>query len=81
MIFEIISSASITYLFVNAEPIIRLKNMVGITMDSNNMLVRGIAKLMSCCLCSGFWIGLIITGDIYMAAIISLTAEIIDKRI
>lgn len=80
-IFNIITYACLTYLFVYAEPIILIRQYLNISTDSDNKYIRFIARLLGCCLCSGFWIGLIITQNIYLAAATAITAETITKKI
>ena len=38
-------------------------------------------KLLYCCMCSGFWIGLIFTLNFPQAVIISILSEVLDKKI
>jgi hypothetical protein len=79
LIFKIIGLASLTVLFVASEPMIKFKHF----------LLKGIKdyqdkwfwRLINCGLCSGFWIGLIFTGDILTAATISVLSEVLYQKI
>jgi hypothetical protein len=78
----LIKIAAITMLFVVSEPMILLKRFIGFK-DENYMLFSKtkafIHRLINCCLCSGFYIGLIITGSLYDAALIAVISELIYK--
>jgi len=78
----IIELACLSFLFVNAEPLILFKRFCGYReeqMHTYSKTKQFIHKLIYCCLCSGFWIGLIFSGSILKAALISVIAEIISK--
>lgn len=80
---EILGLTCITILFVESEPLILLKRYIGFReeeYDTWSNKKRFIFRLITCCLCSGFWIGLI-TLNIYYAAIISVLSELIYKKI
>jgi hypothetical protein len=78
----IIKIAAITMLFVVSEPMILLKRFIGFK-DEDYMkygkVKAFISRLINCCLCSGFWLGLILTGSMYDAALISIISELIYK--
>jgi len=57
-----------SYLFVVNEPIEWVKDKLFIT----GMLRR----LLDCALCSGFWIGFIMYGDVFIASLVSVFAEL-----
>lgn len=80
-ILTIFELSGLTYLIVNAEPIIILKNKLGIDTDSENKYNRFIARLLDCCLCTGFWFGLIVTQNLLIAGGVSVLAEYISKQI
>lgn len=81
-IISCIALACITFLFVNSEPTIILRDSIYKWFygcyDYTSTLHW---KLINCCLCSGFWIGFIYTGDLKQAAIISILSEYIDKKL
>jgi hypothetical protein len=80
---EIIGLACISILFVSSEPLILLKRYIGFKeeeYDNWSEEKRFIFRLITCVLCSGFWIGLL-TFSLYKAAIISILAEYIHKQI
>jgi uncharacterized membrane protein len=69
-------------LFVEAEPMIKLKRMIGFNDEDYfrwKESKKFIYRLINCVTCSTFWIGLIITGNIYLAAITSILGELIYK--
>jgi hypothetical protein len=83
-IFEILSLSCITILFVMAEPMILLKRWFGFKeelYDDMNAFKRVIHKLITCCMCSGFWCGIFFTQSIYIAAIVSILAELIFRQL
>ena len=83
-IIEIIAISCIGVLFVAAEPIILLKRYIGLKeerYDNMSEITRFFHRMLSCALCSGFWIALAITGDLYSAAICSVLAEAVYKHI
>ena len=80
---EIIGLACISILFVSSEPLIILKRYIGFKeeeYDNWGDKKRFIFRMMTCAMCSGFWIGLL-TLSLYKAAIISILAELIYKKI
>jgi hypothetical protein len=70
---EIIAIACIGVLWINSEPTIRLRQLYKRDDWFN--------RLINCCLCSTFWIGLIITQSIYVAAISSVLGELLCKKL
>jgi hypothetical protein len=81
ILIKLIGLACFTYLMVNSEPTNRLKSMVGFdVMDEQGW--RGfISRLLDCCLCLGFYIGLIGTGNLLYASIVAVMAEFINNKI
>jgi hypothetical protein len=80
---EILGLTCLTILFVASEPLIILKRYIGFKeeeYDNWDNKKRFIFRLITCALCSGFWIG-IISLSIYKAAIISVLSELIYKKI
>lgn len=80
---EIFGLVCISILFVASEPLILLKRYIGFKEEEYDTWTnkkRFIFRLITCVLCSGFWIGLI-SGSLYKAAIISVLAELIYKKI
>ncbi len=66
-----------------AEPIQFIKRTLSIDnlSDPKTILGRLSQKFFNCSQCIGFWAGLIVYQDIYMAAIISFASEITHKSI
>lgn len=64
-----------------AQPIQFIKKILNIhpTTKSESPTTHAIVKLVSCAKCSGFWIGLIIYHDIWMALIVSISSEILHR--
>lgn len=81
-IINIIAIACLSFLFAKgAEPIQWIKTLCKVDSDAAyiNKVQWFFVKLLNCCLCSGFWIGLIITQSLYLACIISVLSELINK--
>jgi hypothetical protein len=81
-IFNIISIAAITFLFIYAEPSILFKRFCRFKeedYEKYSKAKRMVFRLITCSLCSGFWIGLLFTFSFQQAALISLMAEVIDR--
>jgi hypothetical protein len=84
MILTIIGISCVSVLFQASEPMILLKRYMGLKEEeymTYSKWKKTIHKLLYCCLCSGFWIGLILTQNILAASIISITGELIYKKI
>ena len=79
-IYNAVATACMTYLFVNAEPIAIIRQRLGITPESDNSTVRFFGRMLECCLCSGFWMGLALTMDPVQAAIGAVAAEVLSRR-
>jgi len=79
---ELFSLVAITFLFIEAEPLILFKRYLGFReeeYDSMSKLKRYFHKLITCHLCSGFWIGLAFTGSLYQAVLVSVLSELLKK--
>lgn len=74
-VITILGLASITNLLVHSEPTMRLRNFL---LRNHSGFFR---RLLECALCTGFWIGLAFTFNIYLAAIISVVAEFISRKL
>lgn len=78
----LIKIAAISFLFVASEPMILIKRLFGFKEEQYDTYGKAksfIYRMITCALCSGFWIGLIITHTVYDAAMVSVMAEIILK--
>lgn len=73
MWFEIIGLACVGVLWIESEPTQRLRSLY----KKDDLFSR----LINCCLCSTFWISLIVTQNIYIAAISSVLAEFICRKL
>jgi hypothetical protein len=82
LIITILGLASMTVLWVNSHPTNVLRNKLYRKIykckDFTNLWHW---RLINCCLCTGFWVGLAGTWDIYLAGIISVVAEFIYKKL
>jgi hypothetical protein len=81
---EIIGLSCIGVLFVVSEPMIILKRYIGFKeeeYDNWSNKKRMLFKLITCAMCSSFWIGSIITLSLLKGAIIGILAELIYKKI
>lgn len=78
---EILGLMCITCLSVNATPLLYLRDKMGLLdiKDSNHFLKNRLIELLSCPMCIGFWIGIIVTQDIYISAIVAIGSEILNK--
>ena len=82
IVFNIIAIAAITYLFIESEPLILIKRFLGFKEENYNeygKVKAFIYRLITCALCSGFYIGLIWTHSLQQSALISIVAEIITR--
>lgn len=82
MIFNILAAASATNLLVESKPGFWLRGKI-----SKIFRNQSIDELMSCAMCSGFWIGLILnlmafgTLSIGIACITSIASELINQKL
>jgi hypothetical protein len=82
LIYNILLYLAISVAWINAEPIIYLKRMVGFRdeeYDSMGTTKKFLHRLVTCLYCSSFWITLILTQSITLALIVSLFAFLLDK--
>ena len=80
----IIGLSCINVLLQVAEPIILIKRWFGFKeelYDTYSNSKRFIHRLLYCALCLGFWVSLIISGDILTAATCSIIGEIIKNKL
>lgn len=80
----IFALACFNVLSIVAEPIILIKRYIGFKeeeFDDYGPIKRFFHKMIYCCLCSGFWISLIISQNIFVAAMASILGEYIYKKI
>lgn len=83
-IYNIIWMSCLSVLFVVAEPIIMMKRNLGFREEDicGVQPVRDFfTKLLYCAMCSGFWIGLILSFDPQKAVIVSILSELIYRKI
>lgn len=73
MILEILGLSTIGVLWINSEPTIRLRSLY----KKNDWFSR----LINCSMCSTFWISLVVTQNLYVAAISSVLAEFISQKL
>lgn len=78
MLIEIIGAAALTNLWIHSEPTNILRHQVYKHKDKDNLWHW---RLINCALCTGFWLGLLLTFNLYQAAIISVVAELISKKL
>ena len=78
---QIIGIAILAWMFADGfEPIQIFKHIFLIdNPDDWSGVMHWLVKLINCSLCVGFWSGLIITEDIYTAAITSVLAEAVSR--
>lgn len=81
--YDIIWISCLSVLFVVAEPSILIKRWLGFKEEEmgKSKVKDFFTKLLYCAMCSGTWIGLILTMDISKAVIIGIVSELIYKKI
>ena len=81
----VIALACIAVLFVNSEPTIRLREWTYKTIYKCKSYNVWHYRLLCCAMCSGLYIGLIglmiVGGDILLAPVVSVLAELISKKL
>lgn len=80
---EILGLIAINVLFQTAEPIILLKRLLfkEEEYEEYTPIWRFFHRMLYCPACSGFWITLLITFNIYTAAICAIAAEWVYKKL
>lgn len=84
LVLKLVGLSCLTILFVTSEPSILLRRYFGFCEENYGeygVIKRFIFRLITCCLCSGFWIGIIFTQSIFYASIVSVVSELINNRI
>jgi len=80
----IIKLVCITYLFVYAEPMVLLRRWLGYKEEhylEYSKVKQFVYRLITCTLCSGFWIGVFITMNLGIAAMVAVASEITTRLI
>ena len=87
-ILTAVSISCISILFVVAEPIILFKRWIGFKEENYgeyNKITQFVYRLINCCMCSGFLIGLLLAPQLglqwYWIPIIPIMAELINKQL
>lgn len=81
---NIIFWACVGVLLIEAEPIILMKRWFGFKdekYDAMSKIMRFFHRLITCAMCLTFWVALICTWNIETAAISSILAALIHKKI
>lgn len=84
LILLLIGLSSLTVLFVESEPMVLLRRLLGFREEEYlqyGKIKQFIFRLLNCCLCSGFWIGLICTQSIVYAGIVSVISEYLNNKL
>lgn len=82
IIINIVALACLTHLWVISEPTRGLRKLIGLDSSHPIKIIRVFTQFLECSLCSGFWLGLLFTGgSLYMAAIVSVLAEYIYRKL
>ena len=78
ILIKILGLGALSFLFVTSTPTIMIRIWLF------NKIYKGkyyesslLWKLVTCCKCSSFWIGLIFTQDIFIASLVSVIGELI----
>ena len=83
-VLTIIGISCVSVLFQASEPMIFIKRYMGLKEEEYGTYSKWKKighRMIYCCLCSGFWIGLLLTQNILTASIISILGELIYKKI
>ena len=83
MIIKIIGLACLTIILAKSSISQKIKSIFGLSEldETYNVYSSLIQELINCCMCLGFWIGIIATQDILLASIISILAEYIGGKL
>ncbi len=84
IIYQIIGLACLTHLWVCSSPTTYLRRLLGFKQenyDKYSDFKQVVHTLLGCSLCMGFWIGLGQTGSLMTAAIVSLLAEFLYRKL
>jgi hypothetical protein len=79
---QFVGTICLVWLFAEGASVIKFfKELFNISNDSEpkNRILQVLQKLVNCSMCSGFWIGLAIYQNFFMACIISVTSEAFCK--
>jgi hypothetical protein len=79
MLIEIFALAAITNLWIHSEPTNILRYWLYKNKTDKDRLWHW--RLINCAMCSGFWLGLVVTLNIYTAALVAVVAELICKKL
>lgn len=84
LVLKLVGLSCLTILFVISEPSVLLKRFLGFREEEYGkygVIKQFFFRLITCTLCSGFWIGLIFTQSIFYASIVSVVSELITNKI
>lgn len=83
MIFNIIALSCLSVIAAKSAITSKIKHIfyVDILDQPSNIILQFIQELINCCMCVGFWIGLLYTQSVLMAAIISILSEYIGEKL
>lgn len=81
IIVTILGLSCIGVLWINAEPTIRLREWVWYKIFGSDYMNKWHWRLVSCAMCISFWLGLMVTTNLFYSSIISITAELICRKI
>lgn len=80
-ILLILGASCLSVLAVASEPTNYLYHLLKLDKPSAPGIQGALSRLLSCCLCTGFWVSLIITENILLAAICAVIAELISVQL
>ena len=82
LIISILGKAALAFLLVNAKPAVILRERVYKSLyGCEDYRDKWHYQLITCSLCLGFWVGFLLTFNIYIASIVSVIAELICQKI
>lgn len=76
---EIIALACLVNLWIHSEPTNFFRYWIYKSVKDKDALWHW--RLINCALCTGFWFGLLVTLNIYSAALVAVAAEFICKKL
>ncbi len=78
-IITVLGLACLTNLWIHSEPTNKLRYWLYNKVKDKDSLWHW--RLINCALCTGFYVGLLFTWNLYLAAIVSVCAELICKKL
>lgn len=81
-VIEYLALLVFTWMFVTGAASVQfIKNVCGVGPDSKpkHVVLKVLKELFNCCLCSGFWVGIIFYQSILMGCLVSFGSEVFHR--